>query len=50
MEYLANQYQKIERCTNLNISTPAGNMVLTALAGAAQMEKELFLKRIHSEK
>lgn len=29
----------------IDVSTPAGNMVLTVLAGAAQMEKELLLER-----
>jgi DNA invertase Pin-like site-specific DNA recombinase len=29
----------------IDVTTPAGNMVLTVLAGAAQMEKELLLER-----
>ena len=29
----------------IDVVTPAGNMVLTVLAGAAQMEKELLLER-----
>jgi DNA invertase Pin-like site-specific DNA recombinase len=29
----------------MDVTTPAGNMVLTVLAGAAQMEKELLLER-----